>query len=257
MVKAVHVPLAAATRHIVHENRRVEAGGGAAHLSLDLQRISHAGAQFLDPLDHIVLINVIGLHVQVRKLLDQQGHGLGRVVDPPDQNALVPYPHRPSIKKVHGFAGDVGDLVGAVEVGMEAYLLALDASLVDHIHQGSRPLLVGQDFHGHHRGAAAGEADSLYVRYVQQPPGYLPEIISCQAEGVAAGNHHVLNRRIRFQIVKYVVPIDAVAGVLVLDDGGGIAADRVAPGTETAIDGTDLNWQEQGFVRVAVDQARM
>src|SRR5665811_2514688 len=76
----------------------------------------------------------------------------------------------------------------AVEVGMEAYLLALDASLVDHIHQGSRPLLVGQDFHGHHRGAAAGEADSLYVRYVQQPPGYLPEIISCQAEGVAAGN---------------------------------------------------------------------
>jgi len=77
-----------------------------------------------------------------------------------------------------------------------------------------------------------------------------------QHEGIAAGDHHVLDFRTRGQVGDRRVPARGIGLEARLADGIGVTTDRVAAGAETAIDRAHIERQEQCLVMVAVGKPR-
>ena len=80
------------------------------------QRRGQGGAQLLHAADHVVHVDVVGVHVDVGQPLGQQDLGGGAVVHPALEHRLVAHGDAPLAQSVEGLLGEGGDLARVVEV---------------------------------------------------------------------------------------------------------------------------------------------
>ena len=144
MLEAVDVALPPAAGGVDDEDGRIEAGGRAADVLLDVERGVERRAEVFDPFHEVVHVNVIGMHVDVPEALHERRHRLDGVVHPPLEDALIAHDDAPIGERVHRVFGDAGDLVRVIEVGVEDDLLVELAPLLDDADERVPPGDVGQ-----------------------------------------------------------------------------------------------------------------
>ena len=156
---------------------------------------------------------------------------------------------------VHRPLGDLGDLVGRVEVRVEHHVLAELAAVVDDAAQRVDPGVIGEHLHRHHRRAFGRKAHAAHVRDRQQRVADQRDVLGRQLVDVAAGDDDVFELGTRGDVVEGLFPLLGRLRQRSLVDRFGIGADRVRARAETAVDRARLQRQEERLVDVAVGQA--
>src|ERR1017187_2253630 len=135
----------AAPGRVHHEGGHVEAADQSTDLFLDVRAGGDGGAQVLDPLHHVVHVDVIRMDVDIGQTLDERAHGGPRVVHAAHEHGLVAHHDSALVELVGRGLCDPGDLARMVEVGVNHHVDVRLAPLFHDASDGIDPGMVAED----------------------------------------------------------------------------------------------------------------
>lgn len=161
-IEAIRQPFTSTSRQIHHKRRRHESRNRSAKMFFQMQNGRQGSSQIFDAANHVGLIDIVRLNVQIGEFANQRGHGGEVVIDAFEEDGLVPYCHS-ALKEISGCSfGGPGDFLRIVEMCVHCDLLSNRATEVAESNEGVCPAIVAiEDSHGTGCEAFGCKADPL------------------------------------------------------------------------------------------------
>ncbi len=228
--------LPAAARQIDRQVRHREAGRPPAQALQDLDPLGERGAQVLEPLGDVHLVEIVRPDAHGQALLHQVADGGHRGVQPAHQHRLVLHRDPVVDEPLARLARLGGDLLGVVEVR-------------DHVERREPAQRAAQLVVDAHRQAdrdAGADADDLDVRDGADALEQIEEPLRGKEQRVASGDEHVPHLRMRAQVRERFLQLLAGDAALVT---AGDAPARAVPAVDAAV----VEGEQEDAVGVLVD----
>src|SRR5436190_6674572 len=249
---AVYIALARWRIH--NEQRRVKAGGNAAHLLLQPLRGRQRQPKMLRRLHHIAQIDIVRMNVDPTETLDEGAQSHGIVVHPAQQYGLIGHEDALLVQAPHRGFHHRSYLVGVVEMRVHTDILEHGARAPDKLHDGGHPVVICQDLHRLDREDLGGKAHSPNVLDIQERISEQAHVRRLQAGEIATRYDNVLYLRMRPYVVEGGQP-SLRAGDMILDDQLRVLTDGIAARAILTVYRTNRGHEKQDLIRISVHDA--
>jgi hypothetical protein len=194
------------------------------------------------------------LHVDIRQAFYQRFHDRRVIVYASQEHALIANRHASGVQPARCLLSDPGDLIGVRDMRMQRCLFPHVAGALRDVYKRLHPCVVSEELGRLHAHGFGRKAHAPDVRNVEQRLADVRDLVCAQVMHVATANHHVLDLRLRAQVLERQLPTLGLGAQVVLGDAIRVDPDRVRARAEAAVHWAQVEREKQRFVWIAVHE---